>query len=83
MRIVVLKLEVFVFETEDVLYIGIDTHGGQRTWVAGELQFHLFEVVHVDVCVAQCVDEVSGLQPCHLCHHLQQQCIGGDIEGHT
>ena len=61
MRIVVLKLEVFVFETEDVLYIGIDTHGGQRTWVAGELQFHLFEVVHVDVCVTQCVDEVRLL----------------------
>ena len=33
--------------------------------------------------VACGVDEVARTESRHLCHHLQQQGIGGDIERHT
>ena len=32
------------------------------------------------MCVAQRVDEVARFQARHLCHHLQQQGIRGDVE---
>ena len=83
MGVVVLKLEIFVLETENILHIGIDAHGGQWARVAGELQFHLLQMVKIDVCVAQCVYKVASLQACDLRHHHQQQGVRGYVEGYT
>lgn len=75
MRIVILQREILVFEREDILLFGIDTHGRQRTGISGELQFHLFQVVVVDMRVAQSVDEIARFETRHLRHHLKQQGI--------
>ena len=80
MWVVAFELEVFVLEIEDVLYVGIDLHGGQGTRVARQLQLGLFDVVQVEVRVACGVDEVTRTEARHLCHHLQQQGVGGDIK---
>ena len=83
MGVVVLKLEIFVLETENIFHIGIDAHGGQWARVAGELQFHLLQMVKIDVCVAQCVYKVASLQACDLRHHHQQQGVRGYVERYT
>ena len=40
-------------------------------------------MVQIDVRIAQRMDEVTGLQARHLCHHHEQQGIGGDVERHA
>ena len=40
-------------------------------------------MVRIEVHVAEGMHEVAGLQPGHLRHHLRQQGVGGDIEGHA
>ena len=66
---------IMIVAGQDVLHIRIDAHGGQWAWIAGKLEFYLLEMIHVDVCIAQGVDEVAGFQTCNLCHHHQQQCV--------
>ena len=43
--VVAYKLEVFVFEVEQVLDIRVYLHRRQLAWCAGELKVRLFEVV--------------------------------------
>lgn len=83
MRIVSGELEVLELETEQVFHIRVQFHPGERARFTRQLQTHLVEMVGVNMRVAQRMDEISGLQPRYLSHHLQQQGIRGDIEGDT
>src|SRR5262249_48881964 len=65
-RVVALEFEVFVLEREDVLHIGIDLHHGQGPRRPRELQPRLFEMVGIEMGVAERVHEVAGLQARHL-----------------
>ena len=80
MGIVADELEVLVLEIEEGLDIGVDLHLGQGTGFTGELELGLFDVVQIEVGVTRGVDEVTGLVACHLCHHHQEQGVGGDVE---
>ena len=82
-RVVVGEGEVGVVETVDVFYIGVYLHLGQWTRLAGELQSHLLEMVTVDMCVAEGVDEITVLEAAHLCYHHRQQCVRCDVERHA
>ena len=35
------------------------------------------------MCIAECMNEVTALETGHLCHHLQQQGITGDVKRYT
>ena len=83
MRVIIHQLKVFVLEVEDVLHVGINLHLGQWTRLAGELQIHLFQMIEVQVRVADGVNEVAGLQARHLSHHHQQERIRGNVERHA
>ena len=83
MGIVALEQEVLKLEVEDVLYIGVNLHDGQWTGLARELETGLLEMVQIEMGVACGVDEISGHHVADLCHHLEQQRIGGDVEGYT
>ena len=48
-----------------------------------ELGARLVEVVEVEVGVAGSVDKFAGLEACYLCHHQQEQGIGGNVERHA
>ena len=61
-RVVVLKLEVFVAEVEEIFHVGIEAHLGQRTWGARKLEASLVEVVKIEVGVAGGMDEVARFQ---------------------
>ena len=82
-RVIIRQFKILIAETEDVLYLRIEAHPRQGARCAGKLETDLFKVVEVDVRIAQCVDEVTCPQACDLCHHLEQQGIGGDVEGHA
>ena len=73
--IVVFKREVLELEREDVLYIGVYYHAWQLLRFACELQSCLLDMVQLEVCITQRVYELTCLEACYLCHHLQQQCI--------
>ena len=77
------EFEVLVLEIEEALHVGVDFHDGQATGLTGELQLGLLDVVQVEVGVARGMDEVTGLVARHLCHHLQQQGVAGDVERHA
>lgn len=68
--IVVFQFEVLVLEVKDGLDVWIYYHARQRTWCARQLEMYLFQVVLVDVCIAQGMDEITGFQASNLCHHL-------------
>ena len=75
--------EVFVLEVEDGLHVGIDVHVGQWAWLSGELQTGLLQMVEVEVGVACGIDEVAWTESCDLCHHHEQEAVGGDVERHA
>ena len=83
MGVVALQLEILVVETEDVRLLGVDPHGGQCAWLAGELQFALLNVVVVDVGIAEGVDKVAAFQSAGLRNHHREERIAGNVEGHT
>ena len=83
MGIVADEFEVLVLEIEERLDIGVDLHLGQGPGLTGELETGLLDVVQIEVGVACGVDEVARLVARHLCYHLEQQGVGGDVEGYA
>ena len=83
MGIVADEFEVLILEVEERLDVGVDFHCGQGTRLTGELELCLLDVVQVEMGVTRGVDEVAGFVARHLCHHHQEQGIGGDVEGYT
>ena len=81
--IVVGELEIFVAEGEYILDFWIYVHGGQMAWCACDLEFDLFDVVEVDVCVTSGIDEIAGAEVAHLCHHHGEEGVAGDVEGNA
>ncbi len=70
-------VEVEVFELGDAW---VELYLGEGARVAGELFFHLLEVVLIDVEVAEGVDELLGLKAGYLRDHAGEQGVGGDVE---
>src|SRR5690554_741041 len=83
MGIVAAELEVLKGKVVDAFHLGIERHGGQGTRGATQLQLDLFEVVGIDVGIAQGVHEIAGLESRYLGHHQQQQGVGGNVEGYA
>ena len=55
----------------------------QRQRLARQELLHLFEVVLVDVVIAECVNELADFQSSDVCDQMSEQCIRADVEGHT
>ena len=47
------------------------------------MQFHLLEMVEIDVRIAESVDKLARLQAAHLSHHHQQKSVTGNVERHA
>ena len=82
-RVVVLQLKVLRAEVEQVLHFGVELHLRQGSRLAGELEAGLFEVVAVEVGVAEGVDELAGREAAYLRRHHGEQGIAGDVEGYA
>ena len=83
MGVVALQREVIVAEILQGFHGGIEQHPGKWAWFTRELLAGLIEVVHVEVEVAEGVDELLGLQSADLRDHHRKEGVGGDIEGDT
>ena len=83
MRIVAHKLDVLELEVADVLHGGVQFDLRQRTRLARELQLRLFDVIRVEMQVAERVDEIARLQITDLRHHQRKQRVAGDVERDT
>ena len=83
MRGVVNEAEVGVVEIEDARPLGVEAHSGQGARGAAELLAGLLDVVEVEVGVASGVDQFTGSEAAHLCHHQGEQGIGGNVEGNA
>src|SRR6478735_11904364 len=82
-RVVAFERKILVAERENILHIRIDLHHRQRPCRPRQLQPRLFEMVGVEMRVAERVHEIAGLEARHLRHHHRQQRIGSDVEGHA
>src|SRR6478752_1967311 len=82
-RVVFLYREVFIAKSEYVFHGRIDPHCRQAPRRARQLQARLFQMIEIEMSIAECVNEVAWLIACHLRHHHCEQRIGGDIEWHT
>jgi hypothetical protein len=78
--IIVHEFEVFVLKIENIFHIGIDDHFGQGARLARKLQFHLFQMIQINVGIAHRVNKISFLQTRYLRHHFQQQGVRGNVE---
>src|SRR5690606_40226459 len=83
MRIVAFESEILENEILDPLALGVDDQLGQWTRIAAELQPGLFEMIAVEMGIAQRMDEIADLEPGDLRDHMRQQSIGGDVERHA
>ena len=79
-RFVADEFEVFIMEVEDRLDIRIDLHEWEWTRTTGKLQPCLVQMVQIEMGIASSVDKVTWFISCHLGHHLQEECIAGNIE---
>lgn len=73
--VVVGECEVFVSEVVDVVYVGVECHAWQWSWLSRELGSDLVEVVVVYMCIAEGMDELSGFKSGDLSYHHCEQGV--------
>jgi hypothetical protein len=79
-RIVVLKGKVIELEAENVLHIRVNLHRRKPLQCTRQLFLGLFEVITVEVQVAERVDELERFVVAYLGHHHEEERVGSDIE---
>lgn len=80
MRLVIHQFDVVHCEVVDALHFGIQPELWKRQRFSAELQPDLVEVVVVDVCVAQYVDEFVRFEPRDLRYHVEEKRVRGNVE---
>ena len=80
MRIVAGQRDVVIDKIEQRIDLRIERQPWQRPWLALKLEARLLDVIEIEVCIAEGVDQLPRLQPGHLRHHHRQQGVGGDVE---
>src|SRR4030065_420570 len=83
MRVVVQQLKIIELKIEDRAHCGVEVYAWPRPRGARQLRARLFEVVAVEVRIAEGMDEIAGFESGHLGHHQREQGIGGYIERHA
>ena len=83
MGIVAYKFEIFILEIKEILHVGIDLHRRQWARLTCKLELCLLYMVQIEMRIASGVDKVTWLITRHLSHHLKQQGVAGDVEGHS
>ena len=68
-RIIAFQPEIIVRKSEDRLDVRIYYHAGKRSGSAGKLEASLSQMILIEMSVARCVDEFSGLKTSNLGHH--------------
>ena len=72
MWVIIGELKIFELIRENIFHVFIYLHFWQWAQIAGKLKFYLFQMICVNVCIAQCMNKITSFQPSNLRHHLQQ-----------
>ncbi len=83
MRIVAINADVIELEAEQIGHLRVQPQRRQRARFTRQLLAGLFEVVRIQVRVAQRVHEIADAQTGGLRHHVGQQRVAGDVERHA
>ena len=83
MWVVAAYLKIFKCIAEDIGGLAPDVQLWVGARLARQLQLHLLVMVAVNVAVSARPDELPHLQIALLRHHVGQQGIAGDVEGHA
>ena len=83
LRLVIQQLNIVEGKVEDGSLFRVELEGRQRTWRAGELAINLFEMIGINVGVAESMDEIAYLQSTVVSNQVRQQSVGGDVEGNA
>jgi hypothetical protein len=81
--LVAIQLKVIETELIDFGNLRVDFHLWKREWIPGELKFGLFEVVGVEMKVAEGMDEFPRFVSADLGHHHGEKSVGGDVKRHS
>lgn len=79
-RFVAHHFKVIKRKVVDALHLAPEAQLGKRLGRALQLLAQRFDVVQVDVRIAQCVHKVARLQTGNVRNHVRQQRVAGDIE---
>lgn len=81
-RIVILDDKVLKRKVFDAIDLALELE--RRKWSGSPLQllFQRFHMIRVDVGIAQSMHKVAWLQVRHMCDHISQQGVAGDVKGH-
>lgn len=83
MRIIIAQGKILVFKIKNTLHVRINFHPGQSTRFTGQLQFHLFNMIQVNMRIPQRMYKFPWFQPAYLSDHHCQQGIRGNIERYS
>src|ERR1017187_5313490 len=83
MMLVVHKFKILVLIVENRRRTPPYQELGRRIGRARQLRVGLLEMVRVQVTVAAGPDELTRLKIALLREQVREQCVGGDIEGHS
>ncbi len=68
-RVVISKVEMFVSKFQNIVDTRLYFHARQGAGFAAELQLRLFDVVAVQMHVAESVYKIAGLETAYLRYH--------------
>gem|GEM_PF-2813642 len=72
MRIISLKCKIFIGKCIDIHDVRIEFHGRNWSGRSGDLFGHLLDLITVDMCISDKMDELSHFESSHLCYHHSQ-----------
>jgi hypothetical protein len=81
--LIVQDFKVFVFVFKDGCGLSLDVQGGVCKWRSAELKRNLFFVIAVNVAITTGPNEIANLQIALLRHHVSQQGVACNVEGHA
>ena len=78
--IVIEQLEIFETKVANILDLRVQLHPRERAALASELFARLFEVIRVEMQVAEGVNEIARPEIANLRHHHRQERIARNVE---
>ena len=83
MRLILFDRNVVVAEIKDRTHRRIELQMRKRKWTSLDLFARLFEVIFLQMRIAQCVHEIADTEIAHLRDHMREQRVAGDVERHA
>ena len=82
-RLITGELKILKLISVNSIRLSEDLQRGQRRGRSLELGRHLLTMITVQVSIAQCDHDLSGVQVALLRQHVHEQRHGSDVEGQS